>query len=132
MTAFPHTVTLLNTRVTTDPATMRDAEERYATVLCGVLLQGAAGAKAGQNGRDGEDVVTLYIPFSVLAADAATGENKQYIEPHAFWALEDRTGYWTLSGRGGDRIVKDGAEYTAVSIERFDYGALCHWRVILK
>ena len=49
MSMFPHTVTIYNVSQETDPATFKDVEKTYITVLRGVLLE--ASARAGLRAR---------------------------------------------------------------------------------
>lgn len=54
MSMFPHTVTIYNVSQETDPATFKDVEKTYITVLRGVLLEAskaATSARAGLRAR---------------------------------------------------------------------------------
>lgn len=106
MPMFPHTVTICNTRQETDKATFEDRESCFLTVLEGVLLEERRGAKISRDGLDGADAATLTIPFDAAASDAQTGAEKTYISPEAFWALEDKTGHWTLGAGQDTWIIK--------------------------
>lgn len=59
---FPHTVTIYNVSQETDPATFKDVEKTYITVLRGVLLEASKAANVRQSGLEGADAVNLYIP----------------------------------------------------------------------
>ena len=100
---FPHTVTIYNVSQETDPATFKDVEKTYITVLRGVLLEASKAANVRQSGLEGADAVNLYIPFSTVAVDGVTGAEKRYVGPQEFWRATDKSGIWTLStdGNGG-------------------------------
>lgn len=76
---FPHTVTIYNVSQETDPATFKDVEKTYITVLRGVLLEASKAANVRQSGLEGADAVNLYIPFSTPAVDGVTGTEKRYV-----------------------------------------------------
>ena len=57
---FPHTVTIYNVSQETDPATFKDVEKTYITVLRGVLLEASKAANVRQSGLEGADAVTWY------------------------------------------------------------------------
>lgn len=92
----PHTVTVYN--VYEDPLALEVAYN--ITILRGVFLDVAKGTNVKKTGMQDTDAATLFIPFSVKAVDGVTGEEKKYIGPKAFSALEDKTGYWTLETGG--------------------------------
>ena len=93
---FPHTVTVY--KVWEDADTL---EMRYnLTVLKGVLLDISKGSNVEKSGLVDADSATLYIPFSVKAVDAMTGEDKQYLPPKEFNRAEDKSKYWTLDTGG--------------------------------
>lgn len=103
MSMFPHTVTIYNVSQETDPATFKDVEKTYITVLRGVLLEASKAANVRQSGLEGADAVNLYIPFSTPAVDGVTNTEKRYVGPQEFWRAADKSGIWTLStdGNGG-------------------------------
>ena len=132
MPMFPHTVTICNIRQETDKASFEDRAVCCLTVLEGVLLEERRGAKISRDGLDGADAATLTIPFDAAASDAQTGAEKTYIDPEAFWALEDKTGHWTL-GTGQDTWIikgraaspgpaKKGA-YAVTRVEKKNFGS---------
>lgn len=139
----PHTVTICNVVLETDPATMQETETLYTTVLRGSMLQAGAAAKASAPGLKSDDCAVLFIPFSVHAVDGATGKAKQYAAPEAFAAAADKTGLWTLSthdsatlfvkGEASPASAADARKlpgcYTLTGVDIRDYGsaAMQHW-----
>lgn len=89
---FPHTVTVYT--ITEDPETA-DVYSNI-TVVKGVLFDGSKSANVRASGLDGADSVNLYIPFDAVSIDGETGEDKAYIQPRAFAAALDKSGYWTM------------------------------------
>lgn len=149
MSMFPHTVTVYNIVKEVDPDTIKTVTNVYITVLKGVFLSASKGANVRTSGLEGADAVILYIPFSVEAVDGLTGEPKEYVEPVAFWRMDDKTGAWTLrTGLDdcfvkGNVIVPDKADktiqflesayddvYNITKIDMKDYGgSMAHWEV---
>ena len=109
MDMFPHTVTLYNVSVETDPATLDERTINHITVLEG----GSSGCREGKNvnesGLVDADSVTLYIPANMSATDGVTGEKKRYVGPVEFWNGESRDGLWTLSPGQKHLFVKGNA-----------------------
>lgn len=89
---FPHTVTVYT--IIEDPETA-DVYSNI-TVVKGVLFDGSKAANVRSSGMDGADAVNLYIPFDAVSADGVTGTEKAYIQPRAFAAALDKSGYWTM------------------------------------
>lgn len=89
---FPHTVTVYT--ITEDPETA-DVYSNI-TVVKGVLFDGSKAANVRASGLSGADSVNLYIPFDAVSIDGETGEDKAYIQPLAFAAALDKSGYWTM------------------------------------
>ena len=116
----PHTVTVYN--VTEDPETLW--LEYNVTYLRGVFLDRHEAANIEKSGLRDADAATLFIPFSVEAVDAVTGEKKQYIKPKAYRQLEDKTGYWTLEGGG----MSSGADSFFVKGEILDLNGYAKMR----
>lgn len=148
MSMFPHTVTVYNTYTESDKTTIKDTTVNHITVLKGVLLDASKAVNVRESGLEGADAVNLYIPYFVTAVDGETGEEQQYIGPMEFWALEDKTGYWTLSvkGNGGKTIFVKGevvepdmdenklnlsydGVYNITKVDEKDFGRLKHWQV---
>jgi len=149
MSMFPHTVTVYNIVKEVDPDTIKTVTNVYITVLNGVFLSASKGENVRTSGLEGADAVILYIPFSVKAEDGLTGEPKEYVEPVAFWRMDDKTGAWTLRTGLDDCFVKgrvivpDEADKTIQSLEMAyddvynitkidtkDYGgSMAHWEV---
>ena len=92
----PHTVTIYN--VGENPDTLE--QEYNMTFLRGVFLDRRQAANIEKSGLRDADAATLFIPFSVEAVDAVTGDPKQYIGPKAYRQLADASGYWTLEPGG--------------------------------
>ncbi len=149
MSMFPHTVTVYNIVKEVDPDTIKTVTNVYITVLKGVFLSASKGAIVRTSGLEGADAVILYIPFSVEAVDGLTGAPKEYVEPVAFWRMDDKTGVWTLrTGLDdcfvkGNVIVPDKADktiqflesayddvYNITKLDMMDYGgSMAHWEV---
>lgn len=148
MSMFPHTVTIYNTYTKIDKETIKETTLNHITVLRGVLLDASKAVNVRTSGLEGADAVNLYIPFTVTAVDGETGEEQRYIGPMEFWALEDKTGFWTLSldGNGGrtffvkgEVVEPDSDEarlslshdgvYNVTKIDEKDFGGLQHWEV---
>lgn len=143
---LPHTVTLFNTTVEPDKTTFEDKIVSYATILRGVFVDATKAANVRSSGLEGADAVSLYIPFSVDAVDAETGEKRHFAPPQEFWRAEDRSGMWTLStdGNGGNSFfvkgeffgtadearAQDGC-FTVTKVDTRDYGSadMQHWQV---
>ena len=81
MDMFPHTVTLYNVSVETDPATLEERTINHITVLEGVLLDAVKGKNVNESGLVDADSVTLYIPANVSATDGVTGEKSGTLAP---------------------------------------------------
>ena len=151
-TMFPHTVTLYHTERVTDKVTYTDHVENFVTVLEGVLCSESKANNIQKTGLTSADAVNLYIPFDVTATDGLTGKEQVYTPPNKYAALEDKSGYWTVSIEGrqwwfvkgkaipdpswpaesvADRIkgLYDSYVYTVTTIDRKDYGGLAHIRI---
>lgn len=125
----PHIVTVYNLSTETDKTTLEDVTTIHATVLHGVFLEACKAVNVKDSGLTGADAVTLYIPFSVEAVDAETGDLKHYAPPLEFWKASDRSGLWTLSvdGNGGETRFAKG-EFTPEDVTALDYRDDC-WKV---
>lgn len=143
----PHTVTIYN--VGENPKTLE--QEYNITFLRGVFLDRREAANIEKSGLRDADAATLFIPFSVDAVDAVTGDKKQYISPKAYRQLENTSGYWTLEsgglGSGADSFFVKGEivnylgygkmrelyddVYDITTIDTRDFGSLDmqHWQV---
>lgn len=145
---FPHVVTLYTLETVADPATLEDTTTAYITVLRFVLLDALKKSAVSTQGYDGEDAVTLYIPFAVQATDGLTGAPKRYVPPAAFQQAEDKSGLWTLDTEGkcffikGEVVDTDyppdelewrypDSTYIVKSVHTRDYGTedMHHWEV---
>ena len=109
---FPHVVTLYNAG--------EEGSPHYVTILRGVLLDAVRAQNVNENGLAGADAVTLYIPRGAEAADGVTGAPKQYLDPHAFWRTEDRTGFWTLTTGEDCFFVKGEAVHPSWSAQKLE------------
>lgn len=142
---LPHTVTVYNSYETTDMTTFEEVRVNNMTVLSGVLLDATKGANVRQSGLVDADAVTLHIPLGIVGVDAVTGEEKEYIEPILFWALDnsEKPHYWTLSV-GQETFFAKGAVveadkdfeyistkypdvYLVTKVDRKDFGGLAHF-----
>ena len=146
MDMFPHTVTLYNVSLETDPATLDERTINHITVLEGVLLDAVKGKNVNESGLVDADSVTLYIPANVSATDGVTGEKKRYVGPVEFWNGESRDGLWTLSPGQNTFFLKGKAIHPDWSSQKisaaYDYvydvktvdfkdfgGEMSHWEV---
>lgn len=142
---LPHSVTVYNIVIDTDPITLEDTVTNHITILRGVLLDATKGSNVNQSGLAGADAVTLHIPMDVVAVDGVTGEQKRYAGPMEFWAATDKSKLWTLSTDQKTFFVKgeavepnateeyinlahDGV-YTVTKVDEKDFGGLQHWEV---
>lgn len=144
----PHSVTIYNVIQETDLETFEDVEKAYVTILNGVFLDAVKAVNVRTSGLESADAVSLFIPFSVEAVDAVTGNPKSYLQPQEFWAAtdEDRAGHWTLSveGNGGETFFVKGEHdepvnvaraldesYNVTKVDMKDFGSarMQHWEV---
>lgn len=116
----PHTVTVYNA-----------AKDQMAiTILRGVLLDISQGSNIMKSGLANADAAVLYIPMSVTAVNALTGQEQQYLPPDEYAAAEDKSGYWTIGKRGKSsmnecffvkgEVVEPDAAYADLN-DRYDY-----------
>lgn len=143
----PHTVTLYNVQIEVDLTTMRETEKNYITILDGVFLDESKGTNVRESGLESADSAVLYIPFSVKAKDAETGNKKTFVQWDDFAKSEDKSGIWTLdTGRNTHfirgvvvdqntnistlQMTHDGV-YIVTKVDAKDYGApaMRHWEV---
>ena len=148
MSMFPHTVTIYNVTSEIDKTTLTEKLVNHITVLRGVLLDASKAANVRTSGLEGADSVNLYIPFSVVAVDGVTGQEKQYATPMEFWRMDDKSGHWTLSvtGHGGKTFFVKGevvepdltveklslaydGVYNVTKVDEKDFGSLKHFQV---
>lgn len=150
---FPHTITLYNVEIHSDPDTVKDTVTNHITILRGVLLEASKAMHMRQSGPEGSDVVKLHIPFDVTAVDGSTGEPKKHVGPLEFWSVEDKTGLWTMFANGTKTrgvngscffvkgkavhpgLAVDAIEklydhvYNITTIADMDFGGLQHWEI---
>ena len=93
MTMFPHTVTVYN-KMENDMG----VATYNITLLRGVFLDISKAANVMKSGLTSADSVMLYIPMSIKAINAETGEEQRFASPKEYERLsEDERGkYWTL------------------------------------
>lgn len=148
MRLLPHTVTLYNVEKSTDPETMEDTLTNHITVLNGGFLSPVRAAA----GNDGQDAVSLHIPFSVAAEYVVDDEGEvrvpcQYVDSATYHAAADKTGLWTLEPSPAcffvnGVVVEPSLSYQQINaaypdvyaitdVETCDYGAeaMRHWEV---
>lgn len=121
MSMFPHTVTVFTPTVTLETATMTDTVEMKIFLLSGVLFAPVNQATARAEGKNGADVVKLYIPM-----DVDGGENLEIIPGKSFFVLGDVqepvSDFETLN-----RTHKH--VYRINSLSTYDFGDLRNWEV---
>jgi len=156
---FPHTVTVYNIEVETDPNTMKSVVTNHITILRGVLVNASKGVNVRASGLESADAVTMYVPFSVEAVDGVTGKEKSYLPSIDFWRSEKKGDHWTftisekgLVGHGytffvkGEALPPEGTKpnlvadvvegnfpdvYHITKIDTLDFGSpdMQHWEV---
>ena len=92
MSMFPHTVTLYNVSVETDPATLEERTINHITVLEGVLLDAVKGKNVNESGLVDADSVTLYIPANASATDGVPARRSVTLDPWSFGTARAGTG----------------------------------------
>lgn len=117
----PHTVTVYN---------VDEDGETNITILQGVFLDIAQGTNIMKSGLEKADKATLYIPFSINAINAQTGEEQQYLPPAEYELKEDHAGFWTVGKHSDsspnscffvkDEVVHPEADYGMINT-RYDY-----------
>ena len=139
----PHTVTVFNAG--------RAGAMPVATILRGVLLDISKGANVKASVLENADSATLFVPFSVEAVNAETGERQRYVSPKVYEQSENKSELWTLrtggSGSAADCFFAKGEitlpeKYQAVntkhdhvyrvsSVDIRDFGSeeMRHWEV---
>ena len=85
----PHTVSLITLH----------GEERFLTVLRGVMLQGSGGRSILRDGAADEPRFILFIPSDADARNAA-GEPVSFLLPCEFLASAEPEAHWTLFTEG--------------------------------
>lgn len=143
----PHTVTLYNLFVQSDPETLEETTETYITVLRGVFLDQSKGTNVRTSGLEGADSANLYIPLSVSAVDGQSGQPKRFVSEVEFIMAEDKSDIWTLGvGRNthfikGEVVVPETSVsliemthdhvYVVTKVDLKDYGSpsMQHWEV---
>ena len=147
MRMFPHTVTVYN--MMEDVTTGMDTYN--ITILRGVFLDVSKAANVMKSGLASADAATLYIPMSIKAVNAKTGEEQKFVSPKEYEQLEDVSGYWTLRESGdvssvvcffvkGEVVENAGYQsmdtryddvYDVSSVDTRDFGSksMWHWEV---
>lgn len=136
----PHTVTVYNV----GPESLEDFSQTIsATILEGVFLDAVKASNVRQSGLESADSVQLFIPFSVAARDAVTGERREYASPKEY--ADSADGRWTLQTsdcffvKGAVSEVADFQTinrkyddvYRVTKVDEKDFGSLYmqHWEV---
>lgn len=149
MNMFPHTVTVYN----------KMADEKTGismyniTILRGVFLDISKGANVMKSGLVSADSATLYIPMSIKAINADTGEEQKFVGQKEYERLaqSDIHEYWTLRTGGisstvdcffvkGEVTDKSGFNdmknryddvYDVSTVDTKDFGSksMWHWEV---
>lgn len=101
MGMFPHTVTIYN--VLEDIVT--GLPQYNITILRGVLLDISKGANIMRSGLANADSAKLYIPMSIVAINALTGEEQKFIGQKEYERLEDVSKFWTLRASSSGSAV---------------------------
>ena len=96
----PHIITLINVSVNDDETLAYNA-----TVLDKVFLDTSKATSSGKNGMTDMDTATLFIPFSAVGK-SITGQEKAYVSPKAYDALDDKSEFWTLKDSGDISAVE--------------------------
>lgn len=86
----PHTVTVYN----------RAGSEMNITILRGVFLDISQGGNLMRSGLTDISAVYLYIPMSIKAVNALTGQEQEHLPPKEYARAEDKAAYWTIGERG--------------------------------
>lgn len=91
----PHIITLFNTYE-------NEFMELEINMTCleGVFLDTTKSNRISNNGANSADTATLFVPFSVNAYDAISGQKKVFYKPKEYHAMDDNTGAWTLETAG--------------------------------
>lgn len=143
----PHVVTVYN--ASENPETL--ANEWTVTVLDGVFLEVAQSANVLKSGLENADAASLYIPFTVKAVNAVTGEAQTYVPPKQYAMLRDKSRYWTVRTGGSSssvdcffvkgRVIEQESfqevnrlyddVYRVSNVDTYDYGSpgMRHWEV---
>lgn len=102
MTMFPHTVTVYN-KMENDMG----VATYNITLLRGVFLDISKAANVIKSGLTSADSVMLYIPMSIKAINAETGEEQRFVSPKEYERLEDdeRHAFWTLRVGGSSSVA---------------------------
>lgn len=103
MNMFPHTVTVYNK---VEDETTGSAIYNI-TILRGVFLDISKGANVMKSGLVSADSATLYIPMSIKAINADTGEEQKFVGQKEYERLaqSDLHEYWTLRTGGSSSTV---------------------------
>ncbi len=120
MTMFPHTVTVYN-KMENDMG----VATYNITLLRGVFLDISKAANVIKSGLTSADSVMLYIPMSIKAINAETGEEQRFVSPKEYERLEDdeRHAFWTLRV-GGISSVADCFFMKGEMTEKASFGDL--------
>lgn len=103
MNMFPHTVTVYN-KMEDD---ITGAATYNITILRGVFLDISKGANVMKSGLVSADSAMLYIPMSIKAINADTGEEQKFVGQKEYERLAQSYlhEYWTLRTGGSSSTV---------------------------
>lgn len=85
----------------TDPTTRREKYQR--TVIRDVVWQATRAISGAKTGQLASNVATIFIPFA---------RGADYVKPHAWQALSNKAGKWTLQN---DDVIARGAITTEIT-----------------
>lgn len=147
MNMFPHTVTVYN--VLEDIKT--NMPTYNITILHGVFLDISKGSNVMKSGIIDADSATLYIPMSIRAINALTGDEQKFVNGKEYERLDNTSGFWTLRTSGdssaqdcffvkGEVVEQSGYQsmkarydfvYDVSSVDTRDFGSknMWHWEV---
>lgn len=117
----PHTVTVYN---------VGDDDTPNITILRGVFLDIAQGTNIMRSGLEKADAATLFIPMPIVAVNALTGDEQQYLPPAEYEMQDNHDAYWTIGKRSThgpnscffvkDEVIEPDSDYGGIN-SRYDY-----------
>lgn len=117
----PHTVTVYN---------VGDDDTPNITILRGVFLDISQRDNTMKSGLVNADAATLYIPMPIVAVNALTGEEQQYLPPAEYELEDNHAAYWTIGKRSTqgqnssffvkDEVIEPESDYGAIN-KRYGY-----------
>lgn len=149
MRMFPHTVTVYNTLEDINTG----INTYNITILRGVFLDISKGSNVMKSGIVNADAATLYIPMSIKAVNALTGEDQTFVKPKEYGRMDPKEAlkFWTLRTGGRSSAtdcffvkgeITEESEYKDIrnryddvydvtSVDTKDFGSksMWHWEV---